>query len=51
MRIAGKMFLVLVLFAAVTGLSAQTTTQKPKPFEPTEGAGPVVPSFSGVSIV
>jgi precorrin-6B methylase 2 len=37
MRIAGKMFLVLVLFAAVTGLSAQTTTQKPKPFEPTVG--------------
>jgi precorrin-6B methylase 2 len=37
MRIAGKMFLVLVLFAAVTGLSAQTTTQKPKPFEPQVG--------------
>jgi precorrin-6B methylase 2 len=37
MRIAGKMFLALVLVAAVTGLSAQTTTQKPKPFEPQVG--------------
>src|SRR5689334_23400171 len=37
MRSAGKMLFVLALAAAVTGLSAQTTTQKPKPFEPEVG--------------
>ena len=37
MRNAGKTLIVLALVAAVTGLSAQTTTQKPKPFEPQSG--------------
>src|SRR6185503_20654133 len=37
MRNRGKMLVVVALAAAVTGLSAQTTTQKPKPFEPQVG--------------
>jgi precorrin-6B methylase 2 len=37
MRNAGKTLFVLALVVAVTGLSAQTTTQKPKPFEPSVG--------------
>jgi precorrin-6B methylase 2 len=37
MRNAGKTLIVLALVAAVTGLSAQGTTQKPKPFEPQSG--------------
>jgi precorrin-6B methylase 2 len=37
MRNAGKTLIVLALVAAVTGLSAQGTTQKPKPFEPFSG--------------
>jgi len=39
MRNAGKTLIVLALVAAVTGVSAQTTTQKPKPFEPQVGQG------------
>jgi precorrin-6B methylase 2 len=37
MRNAGRILVVIALSAAVTGLSAQTTTQKPKPFEPQVG--------------
>ena len=37
MRNRGKMLVVLTLAAAVTGVSAQTSTQKPKPFEPSVG--------------
>jgi precorrin-6B methylase 2 len=37
MRNAGKTLIVLALVAGVTGLSAQGTTQKPKPFEPSSG--------------
>ena len=37
MRNAGKTLFVLALVVAVTGLSAQGTTQKPKPFEPFSG--------------
>jgi hypothetical protein len=37
MRNAGKTLFVLALVVAVTGLSAQGTTQKPKPFEPSVG--------------
>jgi precorrin-6B methylase 2 len=37
MRNAGKTLLVMALVLGVSGLSAQTTTQKPAPFEPQSG--------------
>ena len=39
MRNAGKFLFVLALVISVAGLSAQTTTQKPKPYEPQVSQG------------